>query len=114
MPVAGTSLNENDEVTEGVVEPAAVVLVPAVGAAAGGPAQAPRAGAPARTAAAPGPFVTLLFSRSEISAADDCYSDYQQIIQAIAADPNITVTDPLTVGQRWGRVPPQPGTERAR
>jgi len=32
-----------------------------------------------------------------------CYSDYQQIIQAIAADPNITVTDPLTVGRAWGR-----------
>jgi hypothetical protein len=32
-----------------------------------------------------------------------CYSDYQQIIQAIAADPSITVTDPLTVGQAWGR-----------
>jgi hypothetical protein len=32
-----------------------------------------------------------------------CWSDYQQIIQAIAADPSITVTDPLTVGQAWGR-----------
>ena len=32
-----------------------------------------------------------------------CYSDYQKIIQAIAADPNITVTDPLTLGQEWGR-----------
>jgi hypothetical protein len=32
-----------------------------------------------------------------------CYSDYQQIIQAIAADPAITVTDPLTVGKTWGR-----------
>jgi hypothetical protein len=32
-----------------------------------------------------------------------CYSDYQQIIQAIAADPNVTVTDPLTVGRAWGR-----------
>jgi hypothetical protein len=32
-----------------------------------------------------------------------CYSDYQQIIQAIAANPNITVTDPQTVGEAWGR-----------
>jgi hypothetical protein len=32
-----------------------------------------------------------------------CYSDYQQIIQAIAADHSITVTDPLTVGQAYGR-----------
>ena len=32
-----------------------------------------------------------------------CYSDYQQIMQAIAADPSITVTDPLTVGRAWGR-----------
>ena len=32
-----------------------------------------------------------------------CYSDYQQILQAIAADPSITVTDPLTVGRAWGR-----------
>jgi hypothetical protein len=32
-----------------------------------------------------------------------CYSDYQQIIQAIAADPNITVTDPQTVGEAYGR-----------
>ena len=32
-----------------------------------------------------------------------CWSDYQQILQAIAADPNITVTDPLTLGQEWGR-----------
>ena len=32
-----------------------------------------------------------------------CWSDYQKIIQAIAADPNITVTDPQTVGQAWGR-----------
>ncbi len=55
---------------------AAVALVPAAGAAAGGPAQAPRAGtASARIAAATGPFVTLLFSRSEISAADNCVED---------------------------------------
>jgi hypothetical protein len=32
-----------------------------------------------------------------------CWSDYQKIIQAIAADPNITVTDPQTVGEAWGR-----------
>jgi Polysaccharide deacetylase len=32
-----------------------------------------------------------------------CWSDYQQILQAIAADPNITVTDPLTVGEAYGR-----------
>jgi hypothetical protein len=32
-----------------------------------------------------------------------CYSDWQKIIQAIAADPNITVTDPQTVGEAWGR-----------
>jgi hypothetical protein len=32
-----------------------------------------------------------------------CWSDYQQIIQAIAADPNITVSDPLTIGNAWGR-----------
>ena len=32
-----------------------------------------------------------------------CYSDYQKIIQAIAADPNITVTDPQTVGEAYGR-----------
>jgi hypothetical protein len=52
---------------------AAVALVPAAGTAASGPPQAPRAGAaPAGSAAASGPFVTLLFSRSEISAADNC------------------------------------------
>jgi hypothetical protein len=55
---------------------AAAALVPAAGAAAGGPAQGPRAGtASARNAAEPGPFVTLLFSRSEISAADNCVED---------------------------------------
>ena len=32
-----------------------------------------------------------------------CYSDWQKIIQAIAADPNITVTDPQTVGEAYGR-----------
>jgi hypothetical protein len=32
-----------------------------------------------------------------------CWSDYQQIIRAIAADPSITVTDPQTVGTAWGR-----------
>jgi len=55
---------------------AAVALMPAAGAAATGQARAPHAGAaPARAAAAPGPFVTLLFSRSEISAADNCVED---------------------------------------
>jgi len=32
-----------------------------------------------------------------------CYSDWQKIIQAIAADPKITVTDPQTVGEAYGR-----------
>jgi hypothetical protein len=32
-----------------------------------------------------------------------CYSDYQQIIQAIANNPNITVTDPQTIGKAYGR-----------
>ena len=32
-----------------------------------------------------------------------CWSDYQQILRAIAADPSITVTDPLTVGKAFGR-----------
>jgi hypothetical protein len=32
-----------------------------------------------------------------------CWTDYQQIIKAIAATPGITVTDPLTVGRAWGR-----------
>jgi hypothetical protein len=32
-----------------------------------------------------------------------CYNDWQTIIQAIAATPNITVTDPLTVGIAFGR-----------
>ena len=55
---------------------AAVALVPAAGSAASGPSQVPRAGAAVvHNAAAPGPFVTLLFSRSEISAADNCVED---------------------------------------
>jgi len=55
---------------------AAVVLLPAAGMAGTGPSQAPRLGAAlARNAVAPGPFVTLLFSRSEISAADNCVED---------------------------------------
>src|ERR1700719_2974431 len=59
---------------------AAVVLVPAAGADAGGPSQGPRAGAAsARNALVPGPFVTLLFSRSEISAADNCVEDDSSI-----------------------------------
>jgi hypothetical protein len=32
-----------------------------------------------------------------------CWSDYQQIIRAIAGMPGITVTDPLTVGRTAGR-----------
>jgi hypothetical protein len=32
-----------------------------------------------------------------------CYSDWQQIVSAIAAMPNVTVTDPLTVGVAFGR-----------
>jgi len=60
---------------------AAMALVPAAGAAASGPAQAPRAGTgAARSAAtAPGPYVTLLFSRTEISAADNCVEDDDDI-----------------------------------
>ena len=54
---------------------AAMALVPAAGAAASGPSRAPHATTWARNAAAPGPFVTLLFSRSEISAADNCAED---------------------------------------
>jgi hypothetical protein len=56
---------------------AAVALVPAAGAAARGPSLAPHTGAaPVRNATnPPGPFVTLLFSRTEISAADNCVED---------------------------------------
>ena len=32
-----------------------------------------------------------------------CYSDWQQIVNAIAAMPEVTVTDPLTVGVAFGR-----------
>ena len=32
-----------------------------------------------------------------------CYSDWQQIVSAIAAMPDVTVTDPLTVGVAFGR-----------
>lgn len=32
-----------------------------------------------------------------------CYTDWQQIVAAIAARPDITVTDPLTVGVAFGR-----------
>jgi hypothetical protein len=32
-----------------------------------------------------------------------CWTDYQQIIQAIAAMPGITVTDPQTIGKLYGR-----------
>jgi hypothetical protein len=58
-----------------VIVAAAMALVPAAGAAASGPSKAPHAIASARNAAATEPFVTLLFSRSEISAADDCVQD---------------------------------------
>jgi hypothetical protein len=43
-----------------------------------------------------------------------CYSDWQQIVNAIAALPNVVVTDPLTVGVAFGRPasypPPGQGT----
>jgi hypothetical protein len=32
-----------------------------------------------------------------------CYSDWQQVVNAIAAVPGVTVTDPLTVGVAFGR-----------
>ena len=32
-----------------------------------------------------------------------CYSDFQQVVRAIAARHNIVVTDPLTVGVAFGR-----------
>jgi hypothetical protein len=56
---------------------AAMALVPAAGSAASGSVQPPNAGLapPPRTALGSGPFVTLLFSRSEISAADNCVED---------------------------------------
>ena len=57
------------------VTAAAVALLPAAATAYGGTLRAARASAiTARSAAAtaPGPFVTLLFSRTEISAADNC------------------------------------------
>lgn len=60
-----------------VIAAAAMALVPAAGAAASGSVQPPRTGpaAPSTTALGSGPFVTLLFSRSEISAADNCVED---------------------------------------
>src|SRR5438093_7270916 len=56
---------------------AAMALVPVAGSVANGSVRPPGAGlAPApATALGPGPFVTLLFSRSEISAADNCVQD---------------------------------------
>src|SRR5215471_16377936 len=64
-----------------VAAAAAVALVPTTGAVAGGPAQGLRTGAaPASTTATTtGPFVTLLFSRSEISAADNCVENDNSI-----------------------------------
>jgi hypothetical protein len=32
-----------------------------------------------------------------------CWSDFQTILQAIAAKTNITISDPQTIGQAWGR-----------
>lgn len=60
-----------------VIAAVAMALVPAAGAAASGSVQPPRTGpaAPSTTALGSGPFVTLLFSRSEISAADNCVED---------------------------------------
>src|SRR5262245_12479495 len=58
---------------------AAVALVPTAKAA-GAPSQAlPASPASARNAAPAGPFVTLLFSRTEISAADNCVEDDDNI-----------------------------------
>ena len=56
---------------------AAMALVPVAGSVANGSVRPPGASlAPApATALGPGPFVTLLFSRSEISAADNCVED---------------------------------------
>src|SRR5215475_5571803 len=60
---------------------AAVMLVPAAGSVAGGSMQAPSAGDPpsATTPLGPGPYVTLLFSRTEMSAADNCVEDDDSI-----------------------------------
>ena len=60
---------------------AAVMLVPAAGSVAGGSVQAPSAGDPpsATTPLGPGPYVTLLFSRTEMSAADNCIQDDDSI-----------------------------------
>jgi hypothetical protein len=60
-----------------VMVAAAMALVPAAGSVASGSVQPPSAGLapPSRTALGSGPFVTLLFSRSEISAADNCVED---------------------------------------
>ena len=56
---------------------AAIALVPAAGSAASGSVQPPSAGLapPPTTALGQGPFVTLLFSRTEMSAADNCVED---------------------------------------
>src|SRR6185437_7781713 len=53
---------------------AAVALVPAAGSVASGSVRAASAGlAPSPTSPlGPGPYVTLLFSRTEMSAADNC------------------------------------------
>jgi hypothetical protein len=73
---AGTASVRRAGLLGAVTVAAAVALVPAAGMAGTGPSQAPRAAVtPARNAAAPGPFVTLLFSRTEISAADNCVED---------------------------------------
>src|SRR5690348_6682948 len=60
----------------------AAALVPTAGAAASGSVQPPGAKASqvhSATQPPPGPFVTLLFSRTEISAADNCVEDDDSI-----------------------------------
>ncbi len=42
-----------------------------------------------------------------------CYNDWRQIVNAIAARGNITVTDPLTVGVAFGRPATYPGAARS-
>jgi V8-like Glu-specific endopeptidase len=59
----------------------AVALVPAAGSVASGSVQPPSAGVapPPTTPLGPGPYVTLLFSRTEMSAADNCVEDDDNI-----------------------------------
>src|SRR5579871_360937 len=60
---------------------AAVALVPAAGAVASGSVVTPSSDpvAPPTAALGKGPFVTLLFSRTEMSAADNCVEDDDDI-----------------------------------